>query len=87
MPVTIDSLAFQLYQKDVITERHRHRYEFNSQYLEKLEQAGMRFSGKSIDGRLVEVIEIPIIRGFWLVSFIRNLPQHPEKVIPCFQVL
>ena len=53
-----DSLAYQLYQKDVITERHRHRYEFNGQYLEKLEQAGMRFSGKSIDRRLVEVSEI-----------------------------
>ena len=44
------SLAYQMYQKDVITERHRHRYEFNNKYFDVLEKAGLRFSGKSIDG-------------------------------------
>jgi CTP synthase len=79
-----DSLAFRLYQKDVITERHRHRYEFNSQYLEKLEQAGMRFSGKSIDGRLVEVIEIPDHPWFLACQFHPEFTSTPRKGHPLF---
>ncbi len=54
-----ESLAHQLYRRDVVVERHRHRYEFNNRYLEPLGEAGLRFSGKSIDGSLVEVIELP----------------------------
>jgi CTP synthase len=79
-----DSLAFQLYQKDVITERHRHRYEFNSQYLEKLEQAGMRFSGKSIDGRLVEVVEISDHPWFLACQFHPEFTSTPRKGHPLF---
>ena len=79
-----DSLAFRLYQKDVITERHRHRYEFNSQYLVKLEQAGMRFSGKSIDGRLVEVIEIPDHPWFLACQFHPEFTSTPRKGHPLF---
>ncbi|MDO9047441.1 MAG: CTP synthase [Methylobacter sp.] len=79
-----DSLASRLYQKDVITERHRHRYEFNSQYLEKLEQAGMRFSGKSIDGRLVEVIEIPDHPWFLACQFHPEFTSTPRKGHPLF---
>ncbi len=79
-----NSLAFELYQKDVITERHRHRYEFNSQYLERLEQAGMRFSGKSIDGRLVEVIEIPDHPWFLACQFHPEFTSTPRKGHPLF---
>ncbi|MGR8998024.1 MAG: CTP synthase [Gammaproteobacteria bacterium] len=79
-----DSLAFKLYQKDVITERHRHRYEFNSQYFEKLEKAGMRFSGKSIDGRLVEVIEIPDHPWFLACQFHPEFTSTPRKGHPLF---
>jgi CTP synthase len=79
-----DSLAFQLYQKDVITERHRHRYEFNNQYLEKLEQAGMNFSGKSIDGRLVEVIEIRDHPWFLACQFHPEFTSTPRKGHPLF---
>ncbi|MBF6648267.1 CTP synthase [Methylobacter sp. BlB1] len=79
-----DSLAFQLYQKDVITERHRHRYEFNNQYVEKLEKAGMRFSGKSIDGRLVEVIEIPDHPWFLACQFHPEFTSTPRKGHPLF---
>ena len=78
------SLAFQLYQKDVITERHRHRYEFNNQYFEKLEKAGMRFSGKSIDGRLVEVIEIPDHPWFLACQFHPEFTSTPRKGHPLF---
>ncbi|MGZ4978445.1 MAG: CTP synthase [Methylobacter sp.] len=79
-----DSLAFRLYQKDVITERHRHRYEFNSQYLEKLEKAGMRFSGKSIDGRLVEVVEISDHPWFLACQFHPEFTSTPRKGHPLF---
>jgi CTP synthase len=79
-----DSLAFLLYQKDVITERHRHRYEFNNQYLEKLEKAGMRFSGKSIDGRLVEVVEIADHPWFLACQFHPEFTSTPRKGHPLF---
>jgi CTP synthase len=56
--LTAGSLAHNLYGKEVIFERHRHRYEFNNNYLAELTAAGMRFSGFSADG-LVEFIELP----------------------------
>lgn len=79
-----DTLAFELYQKDVITERHRHRYEFNNHYFDKLEKAGMRFSGKSIDGRLVEVIEIPTHPWFLACQFHPEFTSTPRKGHPLF---
>lgn len=79
-----DSLVYQLYQKDVITERHRHRYEFNNQYVERLEKAGMRFSGKSLDGRLVEVIEIPGHPWFLACQFHPEFTSTPRKGHPLF---
>ncbi len=79
-----ESLAFRMYQKDVITERHRHRYEFNNQYLEKLEQVGLRFSGKSIDGRLVEVVEIPDHPWFLACQFHPEFTSTPRKGHPLF---
>ena len=79
-----DSLAFSLYQKDVITERHRHRYEFNNQYFNKLESAGMRFSGKSMDGRLVEVVEIADHPWFLACQFHPEFTSTPRKGHPLF---
>ncbi|MDH5547705.1 MAG: CTP synthase [Gammaproteobacteria bacterium] len=60
------------YGDEVVEERHRHRYEFNNGYREQLEGAGMRFSGFSMDGRLVEVVEIPSHPWFVACQF------HPE---------
>ncbi|MEQ1558747.1 MAG: CTP synthase [Methyloglobulus sp.] len=79
-----DSLAYQMYQKDVITERHRHRYEFNNQYVERLEKVGLRFSGKSIDGRLVEVIEIPNHPWFLACQFHPEFTSTPRRGHPLF---
>jgi CTP synthase len=79
-----DTLAYLMYQKDVITERHRHRYEFNNQYFERLEAAGMRFSGKSIDGRLVEMIEIPEHPWFLACQFHPEFTSTPRKGHPLF---
>ena len=79
-----DSLVHSLYQKDVITERHRHRYEFNNNYIERLEAVGLRFSGKSIDGRLVEVIEIPNHPWFIACQFHPEFTSTPRKGHPLF---
>ena len=79
-----DSLALSIYQKDVITERHRHRYEFNNQYMDRLETHGLRFSGKSIDGRLVEVIEIPNHPWFIACQFHPEFTSTPRKGHPLF---
>lgn len=60
------------YEEDVIIERHRHRYEFNNNFLEQLVQAGLVVSGKSMDGSLVEVVELPGHPWFISCQF------HPE---------
>ncbi|THB67956.1 MAG: CTP synthase [Gammaproteobacteria bacterium] len=67
-----NSLARDIYGKDIIVERHRHRYEFNNNYLDQLADAGLIFSGKSIDGSLVEMIEIKGHPWFVACQF------HPE---------
>jgi CTP synthase len=64
--------AFAAFGRESISERHRHRYEVNNDYREKLEAAGLRFSGTSPDGGLVEVIELP--SHPWFVG----IQSHPE---------
>ena len=66
-----DSLALQEYAQTPVYERHRHRYEFNNRYLERLQESGLGFSGRSSDG-LVEVIELPAHPWFLASQF------HPE---------
>jgi len=66
------SLARRVYGKPQIRERHRHRYEFNNNYLDLLKDCGLRFSGWSLDGRLVEIIELPDHPWFIACQF------HPE---------
>jgi CTP synthase len=79
-----DTLARQLYGKDVITERHRHRYEFNNHYQKRLEEAGLRISGKSLDGRLVEMIEIPDHPWFLACQFHPEFTSTPRNGHPLF---
>jgi CTP synthase len=66
------SQVAKAYGTTVVSERHRHRYEFNSKYRRKLEDAGLRCSGVSPDGRLVEFIELPS-HPFWV-----GTQAHPE---------
>lgn len=66
------SLARKAYGEEVIHERHRHRYEFNSRYREKLEEKGLVVSGTSLNGKLVEMIELPNHPFFVGTQF------HPE---------
>ncbi|MEI6274882.1 MAG: CTP synthase [Prolixibacteraceae bacterium] len=67
-----DSIAYVAYGKSKISERHRHRYEFNDKYLSQFEKAGMKATGINPDTNLVEVIEIPDHPWFLGVQF------HPE---------
>lgn len=79
-----ESLAHSLYGKDVINERHRHRYEFNNRYSELLVNAGLKVSGKSIDGRLVEVVEISEHPWFLACQFHPEFTSTPRKGHPLF---
>jgi CTP synthase len=74
----------ELYGKDVITERHRHRYEFNNYYLQALQEAGLKVSGKSADDNLVEVIEIPDHPWFVACQFHPEFTSSPRDGHPLF---
>mgnify|MGYP002335935252 CR=1 FL=1 len=73
-----------LYGKDVIVERHRHRYEFNNRYLSDFEAAGLRCVGKSIDGTLVEVVEIVGHPWFVACQFHPEFTSTPRDGHPLF---
>ncbi len=79
-----NTLAHQLYQQDVISERHRHRYEFNNHYLSVLEDSGLQFSGRSMDGQLVEMIEIPDHPWFLACQFHPEFTSTPRRGHPVF---
>ena len=68
------TLAHQLYGKDVASERHRHRYEFNNRYRTQLEDAGLVISAKSMDDLLVEMVELPQSGHPWFLA----CQAHPE---------
>ncbi len=78
------SLARKLYDTDMITERHRHRYEFNNNYRAPLASAGLKISGTSIDGRLVEIIEIPEHPWFIACQFHPEFTSNPRDGHPLF---
>lgn len=78
------TLAKQLYKQDVITERHRHRYEFNNTFREQLEKTGMRIAGLSMDGELVEMIEIPGHPWFIGCQFHPEFTSTPRDGHPLF---
>jgi len=73
-----------LYGKEVIVERHRHRYEFNNGYREQLEKAGLQFAGTSMDGSLMEVIELPDHPWFIACQFHPEFTSTPRDGHPLF---
>ena len=78
------SLANKVYGKKEISERHRHRYEFNNDYREKLEEAGLTVSGTSPDGNLVEIVEIKDHPYFIAGQFHPELKSRPNRPAPLF---
>jgi CTP synthase len=81
------SLARRLYNKETVRERHRHRYEVNNAFRERLERTGLRFSGLSPDGQLVEMIERPDHPFFIACQFHPELTSRPRRPHPLFREL
>lgn len=82
-----DSVCCKIYGKELIYERHRHRYEFNNAYRKALSDAGLSFAGLSPDERLVEIIEIPDHPWFVGVQFhpeFKSRPNKPQKLFADF---
>ncbi|MEX2009695.1 MAG: CTP synthetase, partial [Dongiaceae bacterium] len=79
-----DSRAHRIYNADLISERHRHRYEVNVNYKDRLEAAGLLFSGLSPDGVLPEIVEIPDHPWFVGVQFHPELKSKPFAPHPLF---
>ena len=79
-----DSLAFKLYGEEIVHERHRHRYEFNSLYEKPLVDHGLRVVGRSLDGKFVEVIELPGHPWFVAVQFHPEFRSKPLRPHPLF---
>ena len=78
------SLAEKIYGTKLISERHRHRYEFNSEYLEQMEAAGLVASGRNPQTGLVEIVEIPAHPFFIATQFHPEYKSTPEKPQPIF---
>ena len=82
-----DSVAMRAYQRDIVQERHRHRFEFNNAYRDILGSEGMRFSGISPDGRLVEIAELdnhPFMLGTQFHPEFLSRPNRPHPLFTTF---
>ncbi|RFM26041.1 CTP synthase [Deminuibacter soli] len=82
--ITAGTLAHKIYNNLHISERHRHRYEFNNKYQEQYEKAGMVFSGRNPETNLVEIMEIPSHPFFIGVQYHPELKSTVEKPAPLF---
>lgn len=80
-----NTLAFRLYQEEVIYERHRHRYEFNNAYRNLFLETGYVVSGTSPDGRLVEIVELPNHPFFIASQFHPEFQSRPSTPHPLFK--
>ena len=78
---------FECYGENLISERHRHRYEFNNEYLEVLENGGLLISGTSPDKTIVETVEVPENDFFVGVQFHPEFKSRPNKAHPLFMGL
>jgi CTP synthase len=82
-----DSLSYAAYGEEKISERHRHRYEFHNRFRDVLTKAGMKLTGLSPDGRLVEIIELTDHPWFVAVQFHPELKSRPTRAHPLFRDL
>lgn len=82
-----ESRVHELYGKDLIQQRHRHRYEFNNKYKDILEQHGLIFSGKNPERNLVEIIELKDHPYFVACQFHPEFSSRPNRSEPLFQGL
>ncbi len=82
-----NTICESVYHEEVIYERHRHRYEFNNNFRELLTGKGLILAGKSPDGKLVEVVELPKSMHPWFVAvqFHPEFKSRPNRPHPLFQ--
>ena len=83
--ISEDSFAKKIYKSDMIEERHRHRYEFNNAYRKQIIEAGMKITGTSPDGRLVEIVEVEDHPWFVAAQFHPELKSRPNNPHPLFK--
>ncbi|PEZ04261.1 CTP synthetase [Bacillus sp. AFS018417] len=83
--LTPETNAYNAYTEPVVYERHRHRYEFNNQFRQDMENAGFIFSGTSPDGRLVEIIELKEHPWFVASQFHPEFVSRPNRPQPLFR--
>jgi CTP synthase len=83
--INADTNAFDVYQSEMIEERHRHRYEFNNDFRSQMEEAGFVFSGTSPDGRLVEIVEVKDHPWFVASQFHPEFTSRPTRPQPLFK--
>ena len=81
------TLANEIYKEEIIEERHRHRYEYNNDYRQALEKAGLICSGTSPNGNLVEIVEIKEHPFFIAVQFHPEFKSRPNRPAPLFRQL
>ena len=79
------SKAYECYSDELIYERHRHRYEFNNEYRRQITEAGMKITGTSPDGRLVEIVEVEDHPWFVAAQFHPELKSRPNNPHPLFK--
>ncbi len=79
-----DTKAYLSYKEDLIKERHRHRYEFNNEFRDELQEAGLVISGTSPDDFLVEIVELPDHPWFLGCQFHPEFKSRPNKAHPLF---
>lgn len=82
-----NTLAYSIYNKEKISERHRHRYEYNNDYKERFEEKGLICSGTSPDGKLVEIIELKSHPFFIASQFHPEFQSRPDRPAPLFAEL
>ncbi|WP_394277929.1 CTP synthase [Desulfovibrio piger] len=80
-----DTRAFEAYGKELVEERHRHRYEFNNAFKDLLEEKGMVFSGTAPDGSLMEIVELPDHPWFLGCQFLPEFKSRPMAAHPLFR--
>ena len=80
-----DMNSYKAYAQEEIWERHRHRYEFNNDYLTRFEEGGMTIAGKNPDRNLVEIVEIPDHPWYVAVQFHPELKSRPNRPHPLFR--
>ena len=83
--ISEDSIMSRAYGQKEVNERHRHRYEFNNAFRDSYRQGGMRFTGTSPDGHLVEAVEIPEHKFYIGVQYHPEFKSRPNRAHPLFR--